>query len=75
MAVSLSVMNARRVAEFALMIKLAKQEIGEDIYKREFYFVLHPPHGDAPWEWSRLDKEEEEYMLNLSPSALAKLGE
>ncbi len=75
MATSLSVINARRIAEFALMIKLAKQEIGEEIYKREFYFVLHPPHGDAPWEWSRLDKEEEEYMLNLSPSALAKLGE
>jgi hypothetical protein len=36
--------------------------------------VLHPPHGDASWEWSRLDKEEEEYMMNLSVDALAKLG-
>jgi multimeric flavodoxin WrbA len=74
MAVTLSVVNARRVAEFALMTKLAKQEIGEDLYKKEFYFVLHPPHGDASWEWSRLDKEEEEYMMNLSVDALAKLG-
>jgi len=75
MAKALSVINARRVAEFALMTKLAKQEIGEELYKREFYFVLHPPHGDATWEWSRLDKEEEEYMMNLSVDALAKLGE
>jgi len=75
MAKALSVINARRVAEFALMTKLAKQEIGEKLYKREFYFVLHPPHGDATWEWSRLDKEEEEYMMNLSVDALAKLGE
>jgi multimeric flavodoxin WrbA len=74
MAKALSVINARRVAEFALMVKLAKQEIGEALYKREFYFVLHPPHGDATWEWSRLDKEEEEYMMNLSVDALAKLG-
>jgi len=75
MAKALSVINARRVAEFALMTKLAKQEIGEELYKREFYFVLHPPHGDATWEWSRLDKEEEEYMMNLSVDALARLGE
>jgi multimeric flavodoxin WrbA len=75
MAKSLSVINARRVAEFALMRKLARQEIGEELYKREFYFVLHPPHGDATWEWSRLDKEDEEYMNNLSVDALAKLGE
>jgi multimeric flavodoxin WrbA len=74
-AKTLSVINARRVAEFALMRKLARQEMGEELYKREFYFVLHPPHGDATWEWSRLDKKEEEYMLNLSVDALAKLGE
>jgi hypothetical protein len=54
--------------------KLAQQEIGEELYKREFYFVLHPPHGNATWEWSRLDKEEEEYMLNLSPNDVAELG-
>jgi multimeric flavodoxin WrbA len=75
MAKTLSVINARRVAEFALMKKLARQEIGEELYKSEFYFVLHPPHGDATWEWSRLDKEDEEYMMNLSVDALAKLGE
>ncbi len=71
---SLSVINARRVAEFAMVKKLAQQEIGEELYKREFYFVLHPPHGNATWEWSRLDKEEEEYMLNLSPNDVAELG-
>jgi multimeric flavodoxin WrbA len=75
MAKTLSVINARRVAEFALMRKLATREIGEELYKREFYFVLHPPHGDATWEWSRLDKEDEEYMMNLSVDALAKLGQ
>lgn len=74
MARSLSVINARRVAEFAMVKKLAQQEIGEELYKREFYFVLHPPHGNATWEWSRLDKEEEEYMLNLSPNDVAELG-
>jgi len=74
MARTLSIINARRVAEFALMVKLAKQEIGEDLYKREFYFVLHPPHGNADWEWSRLDKEEDEYMQNMTPKELAELG-
>lgn len=73
MAGALSIINARRVAEFALMNKLAKQELG-DIYKKEFYQVIHPPHGDANWEWSRLDKEDDEYMLGLTPDDLAELG-
>jgi len=72
-ACSLSVINARRVAEFALMNKLAKQELG-DIYTKEFYQVIHPPHGDACWEWSRLDKEDDEYMLSMTPKLLAELG-
>jgi len=69
----LSVINARRVAEFALMTSLAKQELG-DVYKKEFYFVVHPPHGEASWEWSRLEKEEDEYMFALTPKELAELG-
>jgi multimeric flavodoxin WrbA len=74
MACNLSIINGRRVAEFALMNKLAKQEIEEAIYKSEFYHVIHPPHGEASWEWSRLDKEEEEYMFNMTSDALEELG-
>ncbi len=69
----LSVVNARRVAEFALVKKLAKAELGE-VFGREFYFVLHPPHGDAGWEWSRLDEEEHKYMMDLTPKELSRLG-
>ncbi len=69
----LSVVNARRVAEFALMKKLAKKELGE-VYKREFYFVIHPPHGEATWEWSKLDEAEHKYMLGLDPKQLSRLG-
>lgn len=69
----LSVVNARRVAEFAMMKRLAKEELG-DLYKREFYFVIHPPHGDATWEWSRLDEAEHKHMMNLDPKELARLG-
>jgi multimeric flavodoxin WrbA len=69
----LSVVNARRVAEFALMKKLAREELGE-VYKREFYFVIHPPHGDASWEWSRLDEAEHQYMHDLDPKELSRLG-
>jgi multimeric flavodoxin WrbA len=71
---SLSILNARRVAEFALMVKLGKQELG-DIHKREFYQVIHPPHGEDVWEWSRLDKEDQDFMLSLTPDALAKLSQ
>jgi multimeric flavodoxin WrbA len=69
----LSVVNGRRVAEFALMKRLAKEELGE-VYKREFYFVIHPPHGDAAWEWSRLDEAEHQFMMDLSPKELSRLG-
>jgi multimeric flavodoxin WrbA len=72
-ACALSVINARRLAEFALQYKLAKEELG-DLYKKEFYQVVHPPHGEAPWEWSRIDKEDEEYMRKLDPKTLAKLN-
>lgn len=70
----LSIINGRRVAEIALMIKLARQEIGEEVYRSEFYQVIHPPHGDASWEWSRLDTEDHEYLLHLSSEELERLG-
>jgi hypothetical protein len=70
----LSIINGRRVAEIALMIKLAKQEIGEEVYKSEFYQIIHPPHGEASWEWARLDKGDEKYLFDLSSEALEQLG-
>ena len=69
----LSVYNARRVAEFTLMFKLAKQQLGE-LYKQEFLQILHPPHGEAAWEWGRLDKEDEAFMKSLTPTTLAELS-
>jgi len=54
----------RRVAELAVMHKLAKRELG-DLFYNEFYQVLHPPHGEATWEWARLDPEDEAYMDSL----------
>ncbi len=73
MACALSIINGRRIAEFAVMTALAKKELGE-LYRREFYKVLHPPHGEASWEWSKLDKEEDDYLKSLTPNELAKLG-
>jgi multimeric flavodoxin WrbA len=56
---------SRRVAEFALMLKLTKTVLG-DVYKNEFMGRYHEPWGDhEAWAWRRLDKEEEEYMMNL----------
>ena len=60
----LAVVNGRRVADMAIMMKLAKQQLGE-IYKREFYLVCHPPHGEETWAWTRLDKEDEQFMQGL----------
>ncbi|MBI4330709.1 MAG: flavodoxin family protein [Chloroflexi bacterium] len=60
----LAVMNGRRVAELAVMIKIAQKQLG-DLYDREFIKVCHPPHGEEPWSWRRLDKADEEYMENL----------
>lgn len=54
----------RRVAEFAVMFKLAKQDIGE-LYHREFLHHLHPPLGGLSWSWHRLDADDEAYMRNL----------
>jgi multimeric flavodoxin WrbA len=59
-------LTARRVAEFALMLKLTKQTLG-DLYHREFIGRNHEPWGtQETWAWKRLDKEDEEYMMNLA---------
>ena len=60
----LAVLVGRRVAEFAVMLKIAKGELG-DLYKKEFLQILHPPHGDESWAWDKLDSEDEEYMQNI----------
>ena len=56
--------NSRRVAELTVLIKLGKRQLG-DVYEREFVQVYHPPHGDEHWSWHRLDKEDEESIMNL----------
>ena len=61
-----AVIGARRLVEFAVMLKLAKNQLG-DIYRREFIQIYHPPHGEEPWAWETLDEEDEEYMANLTP--------
>jgi multimeric flavodoxin WrbA len=72
-ATSLSILNAQRVAQWALMNKLAEQELGNS-YKREFYMCMHAPHGDESWEWHKLDLEDEDYMNNLTVQVLADVG-
>jgi multimeric flavodoxin WrbA len=57
--------TSRRVAEFALMLKLTKTVLG-DVYKREFMGRYHEPWApDETWAWRRLDKDDEDYMMNL----------
>ena len=60
----MTVYSARRVAETAIVNKLARQELG-DLYLKEFIQMYHAPHPEGPWAWYRLDKEEEEYMASL----------
>ena len=62
----LAVYNGRRVAEYAVMIKIAKRELGK-AWEREFIKLFHPPRGDEPWAWDRLDKEVQEDLENLAP--------
>lgn len=59
-----AVMNARRVAELAVMQKLAIRRLG-DTYSREFLHTSHSPHGRASWEWRRLDEEDEKFLMSL----------
>jgi multimeric flavodoxin WrbA len=69
MARFLAIYNGRRVAEWALILKLAKEELG-NLYLQEFMRTLHPPHGEGPWEWYRLDKDDEDYLMSLTPAKL-----
>lgn len=62
----LAIYNGRRVAEYALMIKLARRDLKE-IWEREFIKTYHPPRGDETWGWRRLDPKEEEEMAAFSP--------
>ncbi|MBA7569987.1 hypothetical protein ES708_11732 [subsurface metagenome] len=57
----------RRVAEIAVMLGLAKQQLGKR-YSEEFARYYAPPHGGQSWAWFNLDKEDEEYLMNLTPS-------
>ena len=56
--------NSRRVAELTVLIKLGKRQLG-DVHEREFVKVYHPPGRDDHWSWHRLDKEDEESIMNL----------
>ncbi|MBN2060258.1 MAG: flavodoxin family protein [Deltaproteobacteria bacterium] len=57
--------TARRVAEFALMIKLTKERLG-DVYYNEFMGRYHEPWApDELWAWRRLDPEDEKDMADF----------
>jgi multimeric flavodoxin WrbA len=57
--------TGRRLAEFALMLKLTKQTLG-DVYYKEFMGRYHEPWApDELWAWRRLDPEDEKYMMDL----------
>jgi multimeric flavodoxin WrbA len=57
--------TGRRVAEEALMLKLTETVLS-DVYQNEFFKRYHEPWGtDEEWSWRRLDKEDEEFMMNL----------
>lgn len=57
----------RRVAEVAVMFGLAKQQLGKR-YTEEFARYYAPPHGEDSWAWFDLDEEDDEYLMNLTPS-------
>jgi multimeric flavodoxin WrbA len=57
----------RRVAEIAVLLGIAKQQLG-DRYARSFAQYYAPPQGDKPWAWSSLDNADHEAMMNLTPS-------
>ncbi len=62
----LAIYNGRRVAEYALMTKLAKRDLGA-VWDREFIKIYHPPRGDESWAWRRLDPEAEQEMQAFDP--------
>lgn len=41
----------RRVAEWAVLLNLGMDVIGEELFKREFIQSYHPPHGKESWWW------------------------
>ena len=63
-----TIMAGRRVAEVAVMIKLARRDLGE-LYDTEFMQWFHPPQGDESWAWKHLDPEDEEFMQNWKAGA------
>lgn len=67
----LAIYNGRRVAEYALMTKIARRELGE-VWDREFIKIYHPPRGDETWAWRRLDPEDEAEMQAFDPRAKDK---
>jgi len=68
----LAIYNGRRVAEYALMAKVAKRELG-DIWNKEFIKIYHPPRGDESWGWRRLDPEAEELLKAVGPTGTPDL--
>jgi multimeric flavodoxin WrbA len=63
-----TLMTGRRVAEIAVMMALARRDLGE-IYDREFMQWFHPPHGDESWAWKRLDPADAKFMDEMKPPA------
>ena len=57
----------RRVAEIAVMLGVAKKQLGKR-YIDEFAVYYTPPHGEVPRDWFSLDAADEQYMMNLTPS-------
>ncbi len=50
-----------------MMLKLTKKELG-DLHTTEFMQRNHPPWGKREveaWGWTRLDKADQDYMVNL----------
>ncbi len=60
----LSLIAGRRVAEMTIMLELGKRDLGE-LGTSEFTQIHHPPRGDEPWGWTRLDEEDDKYMMSL----------
>lgn len=67
-----TVLGGRKVAELAVLQKVAKQKLG-DLYGRDFAQVFHQPPGNEPWFWDKLDDEEEEYMMRVEKADMMRL--
>jgi len=61
----------RRVAEITVLLAVAKKRLGKR-YTDEFAQYYTPPHGDAPRDWFSLDGQDDEYMMNLTPSTFRR---